>query len=67
MKENLEQLAVIKKELKAYPHLEVIEKIGQGSFGDIYKVWDSKRGKWAAIKFEKKDKKNKFSLIKKEA
>lgn len=49
------------------PHLEIVEKIGSGSFGDIYKVWDSRRSRWAAVKFEKRDRKNKFSLIKKEA
>ncbi|EAR96474.1 Serine/Threonine kinase domain protein (macronuclear) [Tetrahymena thermophila SB210] len=67
IRENIEQLVIIKKELRNYPHLEVIEKIGQGSFGDIFKVWDSKRARWAAMKFEKKDKKNRYSLIKKEA
>ena len=53
--------------MKSFPHIEVIEKIGQGSFGDIYKVWDSKRARWAAMKFEKRDKKNKYSLLQKEA
>lgn len=63
----MELMANIKKEMRNFPHLEVIEKIGSGSFGDIFKVWDSRRGIWAALKFEKKDKKNKISLIKKEA
>lgn len=65
---NLEEIAIVKNDIKSYSHLEVMEKVGKGSFGDIYKVWDSKRGRWAAMKFEKRDnKKNKNSLIKKEA
>lgn len=67
LRESMEQISLIKKELRSMPHLEVLEKIGSGSFGDIFKVWDSRKGCWAAVKFEKRDRKNKISHIKKEA
>ncbi|EGR28589.1 hypothetical protein IMG5_172630 [Ichthyophthirius multifiliis] len=45
-KANEDQMLEIKKILLQFVHLEIIEKIGQGSFGEIYKAIDNKRKCW---------------------
>lgn len=45
----------------------VLEKIGQGSFGDIYKVFDKEKNQLGAVKLERKDKKGPEGMLLKEA
>lgn len=45
----------------------VLEKIGQGSFGDIYKVFDKQKNQLGAVKLERKDKKSPIGMLAKEA
>ncbi len=40
-----------------------LDKIGSGSFGEIYKVFDNLEKKLRAVKLEKKDKKGASGMV----
>lgn len=54
-------------ELDLGDRFKVLDKIGQGSFGDIYKVIDELKNQLGAVKLEKKDKKQATGMLVKEA
>ena len=46
---------------------QIIEKIGQGSFGDIYKIYDKEKQRYGALKLEKLEKRGSAGMLIKEA
>jgi serine/threonine-protein kinase len=45
-----ERPKVAEEKLESWGRLKILERIGQGSFGDVYRAWDSKLDREVAVK-----------------